>query len=247
MSQSVARTLWPGEDPIGKRVSEEDHPKPGDWLTIVGVVNDVRQMSLADKAGSRTLLPIRSGRVHFLAQLHDVYTARRHRTRNSSPERCARHCMQSTRISRLWPCRPCRRGLLLRPRSPGSRRAFSEHFRFWHWYSLLWAFTACWPIRSPSARRKSASAWHWARNVVTSWRWLCAGLLFSQQRVWLSELWALSPSRACSPRFLYEIKPTDPATFATVAALLTCVALMAGLIPARRATKVDPMVALRYE
>jgi putative ABC transport system permease protein len=47
--------------------------------------------------------------------------------------------------------------------------------------------------------------------------------------------------------FLYEIKPMDPLTFGSVVILLAAVAFIACWLPARRAAKVDPMVALRHE
>ena len=47
--------------------------------------------------------------------------------------------------------------------------------------------------------------------------------------------------------FLFQVTPTDPETFAAVAIFLAAVAFLASYIPARRATRVDPMIALRYE
>ena len=57
VSQSVARRLWPKEDPVGKRISMEDHPQAKDWLTIVGVVEDIRQSDLKLKPSASVYQP----------------------------------------------------------------------------------------------------------------------------------------------------------------------------------------------
>jgi putative ABC transport system permease protein len=57
---------------------------------------------------------------------------------------------------------------------------------------------------------------------------------------------ALAATRVLA-KFLFEVKPSDPATFVTVAALLAGVAVLASWVPARRAARVDPVEALRYE
>ena len=72
------------------------------------------------------------------------------------------------------------------------------------------------------------------------------GLKLTMIGVVLGVLLSLGLTRLISD-FLVGVRPTDPLTYSAVAVLLILVALVAGYIPARRATKVDPLVALRYE
>jgi ABC-type antimicrobial peptide transport system permease subunit len=71
-------------------------------------------------------------------------------------------------------------------------------------------------------------------------------LLLAAAGVALGTAGALAVTRVLA-KFLFEVKPTDPATFVVVAVALAGVALIAGFIPARRASSVEPLVALRYE
>ena len=65
VSQSVARTLWPGEDVVGKRITMEDEPQPKDWLTIVGVVDDIRQQSLVEQPQPAIYQPLQQVTIPF--------------------------------------------------------------------------------------------------------------------------------------------------------------------------------------
>ena len=71
------------------------------------------------------------------------------------------------------------------------------------------------------------------------------GIVLSLVGIVLGALAAMGLTRFIESQ-LFGVTPTDPATFDAVALGLILVALMASYIPARRATKVDPMVALRY-
>jgi putative ABC transport system permease protein len=72
------------------------------------------------------------------------------------------------------------------------------------------------------------------------------GMLLLVVGMAIGTLGALAMTRTLAS-FLYGVRPTDPLTFVAVVVILAGVVFLACYIPARRATRVDPMIALRYE
>ncbi len=108
-------------------------------------------------------------------------------------------------------------------------------------------FTECWPSRWHSGRAKSAYAW---RRGAASGQVLRSVLLDALGLVGagiaIGFVGAMLLARLVSS-LLYGVSSTDPATCAGVAGILIVVGALAAFLPARRASRVDPMVALRYE
>ena len=82
------------------------------------------------------------------------------------------------------------------------------------------------------------------RDIMTMVLKQGMGLVITGVILGLAASWLLT---GLMSRLLYQVSATDPMTFAAISVLLITVALLACYIPGRRATKVDPLVALRYE
>ena len=94
---------------------------------------------------------------------------------------------------------------------------------------------------------KSASAWRWEQaSAGVLWMVMRESLLLVAVGVAIGIPVALAATRLVAS-VLYGLKASDPVTITAAALAMVAVAALAGYLPARRAAKVDPMVALRYE
>ena len=249
VSESMAKSLWPNEDPIGKHLTLYFYPEV--TRVVVGVVADIRLHALNERAPAPTL--------YFpLAQL----SAPRGQQWNSFPLNLAvRTSMDSAgavptvanTIRELDP-----EVLLLDPRTMDDSVSASlspERFSVlllagFAGLALLLAVVGIYSVMSYSVSRRTheigirmslgASQSDVLVLVVRQ------GMLLALAGSAVGIAGALVLSRLMTS-LLYGVAPNDPITFAAVSSLLVIVALAASYIPARRAMRVEPMVALRHE
>jgi predicted permease len=246
VSQSVARGLWPNEDPVGKRITLEDHPEPRDWLTIVGVVDDVRQASLTEQPHRAIYQPYQQvGRPFFLTHMNFVVRTA------ASPRSVAaamREVLQGA--DRSLPVQPISSMTDLIATTTAEPLFQARLISIFSILALSLSAIGIYGVLAYSITERTREigirmALGAEKSDITHMI-LKRSLLLVTAGVVLGVAGALAVTRVLA-KFLFDVKPTDPATFLAVVALLVFVALLAGLLPARRATRVDPFVALKCE
>jgi len=246
LSQSVARRLWPGQNPIGQRITGEDDPQPQDWLTIVGVVEDVKQMGMADKRGGAIYQPLAQITRTSWAS-HVAFVVRT----ASDPEVLAATMRAVVRdVDKDQPVQTVATMTQLIAFATAEQRFQTRLLGAFSLLALLLAAVGIYGVLAYSVAQRTheigirmalgAEAGDVLRMV------LHRTLALAATGIAIGAAAALATTRVLA-NFLFEVKPSDPATFVTVAALLAGVAVLASWIPAHRAAGVDPVEALRYE
>jgi putative ABC transport system permease protein len=247
ISEALARRYWPGEDPIGKRLRETGSENP--WLSIVGVAADVKYRGLpqnpnADPDVYFPLLqfPLREGGINNLS------LAVRTEADPTSLTAAIRGELQ-----KLDPNLPVY-GITTMAQQV-ARRTTQSRFSAWLLgvfgaLALVLSAVGIYSVMAYAVQQRThevgirlalgARVGDVLRMVV--WRGMCLALI----GVALGLAAALALTRVMK-NLLFNVSATDPATFAGVALLLVGVALVASYIPARHATKIDPLLALRHE
>ena len=245
VSQSVARTLWPGEDPIGKKISMEDKPTSKDWLTIIGVVDDIRQQSLTEPPIPAIYQPYEQvTRPFFLSHMSFVVRS------VSNPQSVAVSMRDA--LSSVDKNQPVSIMSVIDLVDAATAETWFQT-RLISTFSILALCLAAIGIYGVLAyavtertREIGIRMALGAKKSDVTFMLLKRTLILVTTGVALGGCGALVLARVLG-KYLFEVKPSDPATFFSVAAILALIGMIAGLLPAQRATRVNPVVALRSE
>jgi putative ABC transport system permease protein len=241
VSESLARKYFPGEDPIGQRlvVDMKDDPEPTE---IIGIVGDVRHKSLNDDAQPTVYWPQPELTYSFMTLVV------RAKGDPAALAPAARREIQA--LDPEQPVADVRTMNQLLAGSVGRARFSAMLLGLFAVVALVLAAVGVYGVMSYAVARRTheigvrVALGAQGRDVLRLV--LVQGMRLALWGVLLGVVGSLALTRLLSS-LLYGVSATDPATFVGVSLLLASVALVACYVPARRATKVDPMVALRYE
>jgi len=242
VNETMARTFWKNESPIGKRIQPGETPP---WCTIIGVVEDVKNAGLDKPAGTELYLPYDQTQASGLQNAYLVL-------RGQGDPRSLVSAVRS-RLDGVDPTIPLAQVETMdavMAEAESQPRFLTLLLTLFSGVALIIATVGIYGVISYSVARRSKefglrmALGAQPGNVLTLV--MKQGLVLTAIGVIVGVGAALGLTRLMAT-LLFGVQPTDPVTFLSVSALLAVVALSASYIPALRATKVDPMKALRYE
>ncbi len=246
VNETMARQYWPGQDAVGKRFKIGDPDSPVPWVTIVGIVGDVRQMGLDAPVKAEMYLPYsqvadqpwfapRDLVVRTRVEPMSVVAAVKREIAAVDPDQAVSNIRSLDEIL---------------DEEVVQRRLGATLLTAFAVLALLLASLGIYGILSYFVAQHTAeigvrlALGATGRDILGLV--LGRGMTLALVGIGLGSLGGLALTRLMSS-LLFGISATDPATFALAALLLTALALLACYLPARRAVRVDPTIAMRYE
>ncbi len=243
ISETMARRVWPNEDPVGKRVALGPIQRPEDWFQVIGVVKDVRQFELSAEPKPQMYLLYRQ--TDFFAPEDLVVQT------GVDPASMATTVRNAVwEIDKDQPVSNIRTMEEILLDSIARQRFNMLLLAIFGAVALILAAVGIYGVMSYSvAQRTHEIGIRMALGAQTGAVLKLAvgyGLKLVLAGVAIGLIAAFALTRVMST-LLFGVTATDPMTFTLISLLFVCVAALASYIPARRATKVDPIIALRYE
>jgi putative ABC transport system permease protein len=243
INATMAKKYWPGEDAIGKRVALGS-PRYPTW-TVVGIVGDIKHVSVREEPAPEMYVPYTQKQWPSMLAMHVAVRTKADVASIAPSLREAVHAADADLpVAKLAPLRTLVDDSMTTPRFAMLLLASFAGL------ALLLATIGMYGVISYTVAQRTQEigiriALGAARGSVFGMV-LLQGARLAAMGLAIGLLAALTVTRFLAS-FLYGVQPTDPLTFVAVSALLVSVALLACYLPARRATRVDPLVALRYE
>ena len=242
INETMAQKIFPNEDPIGKRLTFDDRQKTPAWFEIVGIVGDVKHYGLDQTTTLQTYEP--STQQTFAAMTLVVRTAGDPTSLSAAIRNAVLQLDKEQPVSNLKTLNQF-----------VSTSIVQQQFAMlllgvFAAVALLLAAVGIYGVLSYAVTQRTSeigirlALGAQAKDVLRLV--LGQGMKLAGLGVALGLLAALALT-SLMKTLLFGVSATDPLTFGLIALLLLSVAFVACWIPARRATKVDPMIALRCE
>jgi predicted permease len=246
VNRALAERYWPGEDVLGKRITFNDTPKDKDWLTIVGVVGDVKDKPSSVGAEPAFWWPLRQ--LPFISMFAEMSLVVRS---SANPQLLTEQVREQVKqLDPTLAVADVRLMAEIADESVSTPRFAFVLVGLFAALAIVLAAIGIYGVISYSVSQRipefglrlalGAPPRGLLRLVLVQ-----AGRLAGTGTI-LGLIVALALARVLQSQ-IYDVSASDPLTFTAVGLIVLAVALLACYVPARRATKANPMVALRAE